>query len=66
MIFTMNFHLTSHMNALKSNLTRLQAGDSGWPHSCHRRLAKSALARLATAIDSIWTKDDETKMEDEL
>jgi hypothetical protein len=66
MIFTMNFHLASHMKTLKPNLTRLQAGDSGWPQSCHRCLGKSGLARLATATDSIWRKDDETKMEDEL
>jgi hypothetical protein len=66
MIFTMNFHLTSHVNTLKSNLTRLQAGDSGRLHSCHRRVGKDALSKRAAATDSIWTKNDEAKMEDEL
>ncbi len=33
MIFTMSFNQTWHTSAAQSNLTRLQAGDSGWLHS---------------------------------
>ena len=65
MIFTMNFHLTSYMDALKSNLTRLQAGDSGRLQHLVLPHCENLLARLGTAIDSIWTKNLETKMEDE-
>jgi len=42
MIFTMSFNLTWHMSAAKSNLTRLQAGDLGWPHRKITTLEKRA------------------------
>jgi hypothetical protein len=38
---TMNFNLTWNTSAAKSNLTRLQAGDSGWLHSEDRRFGKT-------------------------
>jgi len=37
----MNFNLTWNTSAAKSNLTRLQAGDLGWPHSEDRRFGKT-------------------------
>jgi hypothetical protein len=38
----MNFNLTWHMSAAKSNLARLQAGDLGGLHSEDRRFEKRA------------------------
>jgi len=38
--------------------------DTVWAQTWDRRFGKKVLAKLAGATDSIWTKDNETKMED--
>jgi len=49
----MNFNLTWHMSAAKSNLTRLQAGDLGGRHSKIAALEKRA-GKAATGTAAIW------------
>jgi hypothetical protein len=50
----MVLNLTFHLDAVQSNLTRLQAGDLGWPHSERSPLWKNVLAKLATGTAAIW------------
>jgi hypothetical protein len=63
----MNSCLTWHMSAAKSNLTRLQTGDSGRLRTLGSPLWENALAGLANATDSIWARDRDTeKTENEI
>jgi len=61
MILTMNSYLTWRMNTPQMNLTRLQAGHSWQAQLWRSARWKNALAKLATAADSIWARDHDTK-----
>jgi ribulose bisphosphate carboxylase small subunit len=65
MIFTMSFNLTWHMSAAKSNLTRLQAGDLGWPHSEDRRFRKTCWRGWQPPRLRFGRKTDELKPENQ-
>jgi hypothetical protein len=65
MIFTMKFNLTWHMSAAQSNLTRLQAGDLGWPHSEDRRFGKTCWRGWQPPRLRFGHETDKLKPEDE-
>jgi hypothetical protein len=61
----MNFNLTWHMSAAQSNLTRLQAGDSGWPQLEDRRFGKTCWQGWQPARRRFGRKSDELETENE-
>jgi hypothetical protein len=61
----MNFNLTWPMSAAQSNLTRLQAGDSGGRHRKDRRFGKTCWQGWQPARLRFGRETDELKMEDE-
>jgi len=60
----MNFNLTWHMSAAQSNLTRLQAGHFGWPHSEDRHFVKTCWRGWQPARRRFKRETGEPKTED--
>jgi hypothetical protein len=61
----MAMNLTFHLDALQSNLTRLQAGDLGWPHPKDRRFGKTCWLGWQPARRRFGHETDKPKTEDE-
>jgi hypothetical protein len=61
----MTLNLTFHLDALQSNLTRLQAGDLNWPHSEDRRFGKTCWRGWQPPRLRFGRETDELKTEDE-
>jgi len=64
-IFTMNFNPTWNVSASESNLTGLQAGRFGWPHSEDRRFGKTCWRGWQPARRRFGCNPDEPKTENE-
>jgi hypothetical protein len=61
----MNFNLTWHMSAAKSNLTRLQAGNLGGLHFGDHRFGKTCWRDWQPARRRFGHETDELKTGDE-
>jgi hypothetical protein len=61
----MALNLTFHLDAMQSNLTRLEAGHFGWPHSEDHRFGKMCWRGWQPAQRRFGRETDELKTEGE-